>query len=164
MITQDRRFDIFVRDNFACVYCGMGPNDGAKLSIDHIVPSARGGSDECDNLATACLSCNTGKSTKGFNSVLKDSETLLFIKEHKHKHNTKRQRTSRTENSRHRLLLRIDALQRVLGISRASIYRWVKLGILPKPIRFGQNSIAWVSEEIYSFISAKKIERDTKQG
>lgn len=45
-----------------CVYCG----DGEKLSIDHIVPINRGGSDIGDNVVWACRSCNSSKSNSDF--------------------------------------------------------------------------------------------------
>lgn len=57
------RFDVFHRDGFACVYCGRRPPD-VLLEADHIVPRAKGGVDEIDNLATSCRDCNNGKSAK----------------------------------------------------------------------------------------------------
>lgn len=56
------RFEVMRRDNHACRYCGaMAPD--AKLTIDHVVPVALGGSDEPTNLVTACVDCNAGKSS-----------------------------------------------------------------------------------------------------
>jgi hypothetical protein len=43
-----------------CVYCGNDTN----LSIDHIVPANRGGSDSGDNAVWACRSCNSSKSDR----------------------------------------------------------------------------------------------------
>lgn len=43
-----------------CAYCGStGP-----LSIDHVLPRARGGADESDNVVWACRSCNSSKGPK----------------------------------------------------------------------------------------------------
>lgn len=58
------RFDILQRDNFHCVYCGRGIEDGIKLQIDHIVPKSTNGTDTFDNLVTACNECNIGKMAK----------------------------------------------------------------------------------------------------
>lgn len=55
------RFKILERDGFKCVYCGRSPSDGATLQIDHIHPKSRGGSDDHDNLVSACYECNIGK-------------------------------------------------------------------------------------------------------
>jgi len=54
------RFEIFKRDGFRCVYCGATPVD-SPLHIDHVTPLAAGGTDDPDNLATACQNCNAGK-------------------------------------------------------------------------------------------------------
>ena len=54
------RAQVFSRDKNTCVYCGMGEN----LECDHIVPVSRGGSNELDNLATACERCNQSKGQK----------------------------------------------------------------------------------------------------
>lgn len=56
------RFRVLLRDNFTCVYCGRNPKeDGVKLEVDHIIPKSRGGTDDIDNLVTACWECNQGK-------------------------------------------------------------------------------------------------------
>lgn len=54
------RFEVFKRDSFKCQYCGAHP-PGALLHIDHIHPVSDGGSNEMDNLLTACDECNLGK-------------------------------------------------------------------------------------------------------
>lgn len=48
---------IFQRDGFTCRYCG-GTDD---LTCDHVRPLSRGGSNDPDNLVTACRACNTAK-------------------------------------------------------------------------------------------------------
>lgn len=44
----------------ACVYCGLSD---APLEIEHIVPVARGGTDDPANLTIACRPCNLSKGT-----------------------------------------------------------------------------------------------------
>jgi ribosomal protein S14 len=55
---DDPRSSIFRRDGNRCRYCGTarGP-----FQIDHVIPLSRGGSNEADNLATACATCNHSK-------------------------------------------------------------------------------------------------------
>ena len=55
------RFSVLHRDNFTCVYCGRKPPE-VRLCIDHKTPVSRGGGDSPSNLATACYTCNAGKS------------------------------------------------------------------------------------------------------
>lgn len=48
-----------------CEYCRMHQSlQGATFHIEHVTPSAAGGSDSADNLALACPSCNLGKSDR----------------------------------------------------------------------------------------------------
>src|SRR5690242_2374425 len=60
-IPKRLRYEILRRDNHACRYCGAAAPD-VKLTVDHVVPVALGGTDEPSNLVTACEPCNTGKS------------------------------------------------------------------------------------------------------
>jgi len=51
------RQNIFKRDNFECQYCGTK----RELTLDHVVPSSRGGIHHWTNLVTACKRCNAKK-------------------------------------------------------------------------------------------------------
>lgn len=62
-IPQGVRFDVFRRDNFTCVYCGRS-SPAVTLHCDHVVAHSKGGSDEKENLVTACEDCNFGKGAK----------------------------------------------------------------------------------------------------
>jgi hypothetical protein len=48
---------VFNRDGFQCVYCGTKET----LTLDHVIPYSKGGSDEPENLSTCCQSCNSKK-------------------------------------------------------------------------------------------------------
>lgn len=61
-LTPSLRMSILKRDNFHCRLCGRGVEDGAKLEVDHIIPIAKGGLTEEENLWTLCFECNRGKS------------------------------------------------------------------------------------------------------
>jgi hypothetical protein len=58
------RWQVFDRDDFRCVACGISANEGAILHVDHILPRSKGGKDEIDNYQTLCHLCNMGKSNK----------------------------------------------------------------------------------------------------
>jgi hypothetical protein len=61
-VTKRLRYEILRRDNHACRYCG-GSAPELHLTVDHVIPTALGGSDEPSNLVTACRDCNAGKSS-----------------------------------------------------------------------------------------------------
>ncbi|KAI3413066.1 HNHc domain-containing protein, partial [Psidium guajava] len=52
--------NIFYRDNYSCQYCSSREN----LTIDHVLPIARGGEWTWQNLVTACVRCNSRKGQK----------------------------------------------------------------------------------------------------
>ena len=57
-IAPSVRARVLKRDRYACIYCGA---HDAKLHLDHLIPWSRGGLTTEDNLAVACVSCNTSK-------------------------------------------------------------------------------------------------------
>lgn len=52
---------VFRRDSFTCAACGIA---GGDLTVDHIVPVTRGGTNDPDNLRTMCRSCNARKNDR----------------------------------------------------------------------------------------------------
>jgi 5-methylcytosine-specific restriction endonuclease McrA len=69
-VHQDRppaftRFNVFLRDGFACQYCGSADD----LTFDHLVPRSKGGRTTWENIVTACAPCNLRKGDR----LLEDS-------------------------------------------------------------------------------------------
>lgn len=60
-MNRGTRFRIFMRDGFTCQYCGAKA-PATELHVDHRFPRSKGGKDTDDNLVTACIACNSGKS------------------------------------------------------------------------------------------------------
>lgn len=60
-ISSRKRFMVLERDGYTCQYCGARAPE-ARLHVDHIVPVSKGGTNDLDNLVTACEQCNLGKS------------------------------------------------------------------------------------------------------
>ena len=56
-ISLSRR-NLLHRDGYTCQYCGDRRHD---LTIDHIVPRSKGGTDSWENVVAACLKCNVKK-------------------------------------------------------------------------------------------------------
>lgn len=59
----EKRLAIYLRDHFTCIYClrdlhGAAPTD---ITLDHLVSQSEGGSNNPDNLITACRHCNCSR-------------------------------------------------------------------------------------------------------
>ena len=54
------RFNLFLRDEFACQYCGARKD----LTFDHVVPRKLGGRTSWENVVAACAPCNLRKGSK----------------------------------------------------------------------------------------------------
>lgn len=61
-VTNRLRFEVLRRDNHTCYYCGAKAPE-TKITVDHVIPVALGGTDEPSNLVAACGDCNGGKSS-----------------------------------------------------------------------------------------------------
>lgn len=70
-VSKRLRYEILRRDNHACRYCGRASPD-VPLTVDHVIPTALGGSDKPDNLVTACQDCNAGKSASAPDAPIVD--------------------------------------------------------------------------------------------
>ena len=54
------RFNLFLRDEFCCQYCGHR----GDLTFDHVIPRTRGGRTSWENVVAACSPCNLRKGAK----------------------------------------------------------------------------------------------------
>ena len=54
------RFNLFLRDEFACQYCG----GTGELTFDHVVPRSAGGVTSWENVVAACAPCNLRKGSR----------------------------------------------------------------------------------------------------
>ncbi len=54
------RFNLFLRDEFSCQYCGAR----GDLTFDHVVPRSRGGRTTWENVVAACGPCNLKKGAR----------------------------------------------------------------------------------------------------
>lgn len=68
-VSKRTRFEVLRRDNHSCRYCGQCAPD-VKLTVDHVVPKALGGTDAPSNLVAACVDCNVGKASSSPDAAL----------------------------------------------------------------------------------------------
>jgi 5-methylcytosine-specific restriction endonuclease McrA len=83
-LSPKKREAIYSRDEWRCLYCQKHINEmkpaipSVSLTLDHLVPTELGGTNEARNLVTACKTCNSIKS----NRTLK--QFLLFLESNGH--------------------------------------------------------------------------------
>lgn len=64
-VSSEVRAQVFTEVRHRCGYCKTSLLiSGAQLHVEHIIPLARGGSSEKENLWVACAWCNSYKGTK----------------------------------------------------------------------------------------------------
>lgn len=63
-ISTAKRARIYDRDDYKCVYC----RSSNKLSLDHIQPKCKNGSNHHTNLVTSCIRCNSSRQDKSVRS------------------------------------------------------------------------------------------------
>jgi len=54
-----------------------------------------------------------------------------------------------------RKVLRTNDLIKVLNVSRATIYRWERAGLIPAKRRLGPNTVGWLESEIDQWLASK---------
>lgn len=59
--TPEQKAQIFLRDNYRCVICGRGLQDGIEIHADHIKPKDKGGRAVIENGQTLCAEHNFRK-------------------------------------------------------------------------------------------------------
>lgn len=72
------RSQVFERDGFICQYCGAK----GGLHCDHMQPITRGGTDDIENLVTACLDCNLTKRNKTVAEFLAGNSWISYLVKH----------------------------------------------------------------------------------
>lgn len=68
-IRNEKRLAIYLRDGLACAYCGATVENGAVLTLDHLRPHSKNGTNNATNLVTCCKKCNSSRgnrSLRGF--------------------------------------------------------------------------------------------------
>ena len=70
------RKSLFERDDWRCRYCGDIVTT-ETVTLDHIIPVSRGGTNVAENLATCCMMCNSIKSGRTYEEAAPQILTRL---------------------------------------------------------------------------------------
>jgi 5-methylcytosine-specific restriction endonuclease McrA len=84
-VTQEEGRKILERDNYVCRYCGLDGRASFEnaliMRVDFIVPRARKGKKDPNNLVACCAPCNTIKGTRKYLSLEQAKEFVLGQRE-----------------------------------------------------------------------------------
>jgi 5-methylcytosine-specific restriction endonuclease McrA len=61
--------DLKKQCGYSCMCCGR-KEPAIRLTVDHIVPIAKGGSNDIGNIQPLCMRCNKSKATKTINYLM----------------------------------------------------------------------------------------------
>jgi len=53
-------------------------------------------------------------------------------------------------------ILRITDLEDLLGVSRSSLYAWMKTGVFPRPFNLGPRAVGWKASDIEAWVEKRK--------
>ena len=62
------KFNVFLRDNFTCQYCGK-TLEKQECTVDHVIPKVMGGDSSWMNCVTSCKPCNNKKGDKSIKEM-----------------------------------------------------------------------------------------------
>lgn len=57
-------------------------------------------------------------------------------------------------------VLRLPAVLRMIGLSRPTLYRMVKAGTFPQPIKLGAAAVGWLADDVSQWIAERVTARD----
>ena len=62
------------------------------------------------------------------------------------------------------IILRRPAVEKIIGLSRSTIYEMISLGLFPKPIRIGRKAVGWRESVIIKWLeSREKFEKSSDE-
>lgn len=53
-------------------------------------------------------------------------------------------------------ILSRDEMSSRISVSKMTLYRWVKQGVLPPPVQVGPRRVGWLESQVEEFIASRK--------
>ncbi|MBM4208525.1 MAG: AlpA family phage regulatory protein [Gammaproteobacteria bacterium] len=57
-------------------------------------------------------------------------------------------------------MLKLKAVKEMTGLSRSTLYAYIEMGKFPRQVKLGERCVAWVEEEVATWLEARITERD----
>ena len=68
-------------------------------------------------------------------------------------------RKPRPDPAPRRKLIRRQEVEELTGLSRSTIYAWVRQGRFPRPVKVGPHAVRWYLDEVLEFINSRPRSR-----
>jgi prophage regulatory protein len=53
-------------------------------------------------------------------------------------------------------IYRLKELKEKLGVGKSTIYRWIKKGNFPAPIKLGERTVGWLESDLKKWLETKR--------
>lgn len=82
-IAKKRRFAIYARDEWKCLYCGKNLKwaKRGQRTLDHLQPRSQGGTNENSNLVTSCQACNYSRASRSWREFAAPEAVIRILKQ-----------------------------------------------------------------------------------
>lgn len=61
-------------------------------------------------------------------------------------------------------VLRLAAVLETVGMKKSTIYKWIREGTFPAPVRLGVQSVGWREADIEAWLAARESTRAEAEG
>lgn len=61
-------------------------------------------------------------------------------------------------------VLRLAEVREKTGLAKSTIYKYVDIGMFPRPIYLGGRAVAWIDSEVHAWLQERQVERDMQYG
>ena len=58
-----------------------------------------------------------------------------------------------------RTLIRRPEVEELTGLSKSTIYAWMRQGLFPQPVKVGPHAVRWYLDEVLDFINSRPRRR-----
>jgi hypothetical protein len=145
-VSKRLRYEVLRRDNHQCRYCHSTEN---PLTVDHVIPSTLGGTDDPANLVAACRDCNAGKSASN-----PDAPLVADVEQDALRWSNAMKRVAEMAQQQRRA--RIQSASNWLKAWDGWVDSWTR-DVHPLPQEFADNLMQWIDlglteSDLVSFI------------
>ena len=120
-LSKGDKIKVFERDEFRCQWCNASKENGAELTVDHIIPKSagidNGGTNDINNLQTLCKDCNENKADIIFENKLqyeiKVKQIQIKALDDTIKKNKNMLKTVNNEDEKFRILANIKKIKEI---------------------------------------------------